>query len=153
MKRKRPLGLKIIVSYKVALSLLLALTALVLLLALENHSRLIAFSENFILEGQSAPIEGMVEKFLTQQPKTLQYSGLVTGIYALVTAVEAIGLWYEKVWAGALVLILVGMSIPLEIYELIRRITLLKLGVFLVNVAIFCYLLAFLRRPTSSHRH
>lgn len=153
MKRKRPLALKIIVSYKVALSLLLALTALVLLLALENHSRLIAFAENFVLEGQSAPIKAIVEKFLSQQPKTLKYSGLVAGIYALVTAAEAIGLWYEQVWAGALVLILVGISIPWEIFELIHRFTLLKLVVFLVNVAIFGYLLLFLRRPTSSHRH
>lgn len=143
MKPKRPLGLKIIVSYKIALALLLAITALILFLALENHSRLIAFSENFILEGQSAPIEAIVENFLLQQPKTLKYTGLVAGIYALVTTVEAIGLWYEKVWAGVLVLILVGMSIPPEIYELIHRFTTLKLGIFLVNIAIFGYLLRF----------
>jgi uncharacterized membrane protein (DUF2068 family) len=151
MKRKRLLGLKIIVTYKTALALLLALTASILLLALENHSRLIAFSENFILDGTSAPIEAMVENFLLQQPQTLKYSGLVAGIYALVTTVEAIGLWYEKVWGGALVLILVGMSIPPEIYELIHRFTTLKLGIFLVNIAIFGYLLRFLHHPLGSY--
>ena len=52
MKRKRPLGLKIIVTYKAALFLLLSLTSVILLLALENHSRLIAFSESYILESK-----------------------------------------------------------------------------------------------------
>ena len=49
MKRKRPIGLKIIVTYKAALFLLLSLTSVVLLLALKNHSRLIAFSESYLL--------------------------------------------------------------------------------------------------------
>ena len=152
MKRKRPVGLKIIVTYKAALFLLLSLTSIVLLLALNNHSRLIAFSESYILESKLSLIEGFVEKVLTQKPDTIRYSGIVAGVYALVTAVEAIGLWYQKVWAEVLVLILVGSSIPLEIYELFKGITLLKSVVFIVNVAIFLYLLQFVIQNTRSHK-
>ena len=157
MKRKRPIGLKIIVTYKAALFLLLSLTSVVLLLALKNNSRLIAFSESYLLEGKLAFIEAFVEaaigKLFSQNPNTIRYSGIVAGVYALVTAVEAIGLWYQKVWAEALVLILVGASIPLEIYELIKSITLLKSVVFVVNIAIFVYILKFVIHNFRSDRH
>ena len=152
MKRKRPLGLKIIVAYKAALFLLLSLTSLILLLALNNHDRLVAFSESYILESKVSLIEAFVEKMLTQQPNTIRYSGIVAGVYAVVTAVEAVGLWYQKVWAEILVLLLVGSSIPLEIYELVKGVTLLKLVVFMVNVAIFLYLLRFVLQNTRSHK-
>ena len=94
-----------------------------------------------------------MEKVLTQKPETIRYSGIVAGVYALVTAVEAIGLWYQQVWAEVLVLILVGTSIPLEIYELIKGITLLKSVVFVVNVAIFLYILRFVIQNLRSHKH
>lgn len=156
MKRKRPIGLKIIVTYKAALFLLLSLTSVVLLLALKNHSRLIAFSESYLLEGKLAFIEAFVEaaigKLFSQKPDTIRYSGIIAGVYALVTAVEAIGLWYQQVWAEVLVLILVGASIPLEIYELIKGITFLKSVVFAVNITIFLYLLRFVVENTRSHK-
>ncbi|KAM3115056.1 DUF2127 domain-containing protein [Phormidesmis sp. 146-33] len=53
------------------------------------------------------------------------------------TAIEAVGLWFEKRWAHILVLLLVGISIPLEIYELIQGISPLKLIVFVINIAVF----------------
>jgi uncharacterized membrane protein (DUF2068 family) len=152
MKRKRPIGLKIIVAYKAVLFLLLTLTASILLLASNNHSRLIAFSESYLLESKLSLIETFVEKILTQRSKTIQYSGIVAGVYALVTAVETIGLWYQKVWAEILVLILVGSSIPLEIYELFKGISLLKSVVFVINVAIFSYLLQFVIQNLHSHK-
>jgi uncharacterized membrane protein (DUF2068 family) len=152
MKRKRPIGLKIIVAYKAALCLLLTLTAIILLLALNNHSRLIAFSESYLQEGKLSLIETFVEKILTQRPKTIEYGGIVAGVYALITAVETIGLWYQQVWAEILVSILVGSSIPLEIYELLKSFSLLKLMVFIANVAIFLYLLRFVFQHLRSHK-
>ena len=156
MKRKRPIGLKIIVAYKAVLFLLLILTAVVLLLALNNHSRLIAFSQSYILESKLSLIEEFVEavinKFFAQQPNTIRNSAILAGVYALVTAVEIIGLWYQKVWAEFLVLILIGLSIPLEIYELTKGITLLKLAVFMVNLAVFLYLLRFILQKNRVHK-
>ena len=153
MSRKRPVGLKIIVAYKAALSLLLALTAMILLLAWENHARLLTFSENYILESKWVLIEATLEKLLTQQPQKIAYSGIVVGIYALITGIEAIGLWYRQIWAEIMVLLLVGVSIPLEIYELIKSITFFKSVIFIVNIAIFCYLLWFVRNNFRSRRH
>ncbi|MBD2249105.1 DUF2127 domain-containing protein, partial [Nostoc sp. FACHB-888] len=70
----------------------------------------------------------------------LAFSGIGAGVYAIVTSIEAVGLWYEKRWAHILVLGLVGISIPPEIYELIRGISVIKTLIFLLNLAVLGYL-------------
>jgi uncharacterized membrane protein (DUF2068 family) len=40
-----------------------------------------------------------------------------------------VGLWYEKTWAKILVIGLVGISIPPEIFELLQGFTTIKLVV------------------------
>ena len=138
---KRPPGLIAIIIYKAFVALLLGLTSVVLLLALKNYDNLIEFSESYVLEGKLAIIEWVLEKIINVKRQTLQLSGIAAGIYAVVTAIEGLGLWYQKTWAKLLVLGLVGISIPLEIFELIKGTTILKLVVFIVNVAVFWYLL------------
>ncbi|MEH2357684.1 DUF2127 domain-containing protein [Nostoc sp.] len=137
---KRPLGLVAIVLYKSFAALLLMVTSIALLLTLKNYQTLEAFSENYVLESKSIIIDWLLKKVVNLNPRTLAFSGIGTGIYAIVTAIEAIGLWYEKRWAHVLVLGLVGISIPPEIYELIQGISLIKIFVFLLNLAVFGYL-------------
>jgi uncharacterized membrane protein (DUF2068 family) len=138
--KKRPLGLVAIVFYKSFAALLLMVTSIALLLTLKNYQTLEAFSENYVLESKSIIIDWLLNKVLNLNPRTLAFSGIGAGIYAIVTAIEAVGLWYEKRWAHILVLGLVGISIAPEIYELIRGISLLKTFIFLLNLAVFAYL-------------
>jgi len=141
MKKKRPPGLVAIVIYKGFVALLLATTSLVLLLALKNHEALVTASQSYVLEGKLDIIEWLLEKVINIKPSTLKFSGIAAGIYALVTAIESVGLWYEKTWAKILVIGLVGISIPPEIFELIKGLTILKIVVFLVNIAVLWYLI------------
>ena len=140
-KNKRPPGLIAIIIYKSFVALLLGITSIILLLALKHYDNLIDFSKSYVLEGKLAIIEWGIEKILNVKKQTLQLSGIAAGIYAIVTAIEAVGLWYQKTWAQLLVVGLVGISIPAEIFELIKGPTILKLVVFIVNVAVFWYLL------------
>ncbi|MEA5601483.1 DUF2127 domain-containing protein [Nostoc sp. UHCC 0252] len=137
---KRPLGLVAIVLYKSFAALLLMVTSIALLLTLKNYQTLEAFSDNYVLEGKSMIIDWVLKKVINLNPRTLAFSGIGAGIYATVTIIEAVGLWYEKRWAHILVLVLVGISIPPEIYELIRGISPIKILVFLLNLAVFSYL-------------
>lgn len=141
MKIQRPPGLIAIVLYKSFVAALLTVTSIALLLALKNHQALEDFSESYLLESKIKIVEFLLDKVLSIKPKTLLFSGLAAGLYAALTAVEAVGLWYEKGWATILVLVLVGISIPPEIYELFQGITILKLVVFVANVAMLWYLL------------
>jgi uncharacterized membrane protein (DUF2068 family) len=139
--KKRPLGLVAIVLYKSFVALLLMVTSLTLLLALKNYHTLEIFSKNYVLEGKSIIIDWLLKEVLNLNPRTLAFSGIGTGVYAIVTSIEAVGLWYEKRWAHILVLGLVGISIPPEIYELIRGISVIKTLIFLLNLVVFGYLI------------
>jgi uncharacterized membrane protein (DUF2068 family) len=141
MAKQRPAGLLAIIIYKGFVALLLAVTSIVLLLALKNHNALVIFSESYELEGKRQIIEWGLQKIIDIKPQTLKFSGIATGIYAFVTVIEAIGLWYEKTWAKILVIGLVGISIPPEIFELFNSFSLLKLLVFIVNITAFMYLI------------
>lgn len=140
MKKQRPPGLIAIVVYKTFVASLLTVTSIALLFAMKNHQLLEEFSSYYLLESKLRIIDFLLDKILILKPKTLLFSGLAAGLYAVLTAVEAIGLWYEKGWATILVLVLVGISIPAEIFELIRGVTVLKLVLFIVNVAVLWYL-------------
>ena len=141
MKIQRPPGLIAIVLYKSFVASLLSVTSIALLLTLKNHQSLEDFSKSYLLESKIKIVEFLLDKVLSIKPKTLLFSGLAAGLYAALTAVEAVGLWYEKGWATILVLVLVGISILPEIYELFQGITILKLVVFVANVAMLWYLL------------
>lgn len=136
--------------YKTFVATLLLVTAIALLLTLQNYNALADFAEDYTLAGKSAIVDWVLEKLLNVSPRTLRFSGLGALGYAMITAVEAIGLWYEKRWAHVLVLFLVGISIPPEIYELSRGISLLKAIVFVINVAVFVYLVKAFPRHSSS---
>jgi len=49
-------------------------------------------------------------------------------------------LWRERAWAEWLALISGAIYLPFEIYELIRRPDLVRLGIFLVNLAVVLYM-------------
>lgn len=142
MLKKRPFGLLAIVFYKSFVASLLAVTSVALLLALKNYDELANFSDSYTIEGKTQIIDWLLDKILNLNPSTLKFSGIGAGVYAVLTAIEAIGLWYEKQWAHILVLVLVGISIPPEVYELMHGISLLKLIVFVLNIIVFWYLVS-----------
>ena len=140
-RNKRTAGLIAIVIYKAFSAVLLAVTSVALFLAVKNSQGLAAFSEEYALTGKREMIKWLIEKIANLNPKTLQFSAVVTGIYAFVTAIEAIGLWYQKAWARILVLVIVGIGTLPEMFELFRGISPLKLVVLVLNIAVFWYLL------------
>jgi uncharacterized membrane protein (DUF2068 family) len=141
VKKQRPPGLIAIVLYKSVVASLLTVTSIALLLALNSHHLLEGLSESLFLETKLNIVKYLLAKILIIKPHTLLFSGVATGLYAILTVLEAVGLWYEKAWATILVLLLVGISIPPEIYELVHGVTVLKLAVFIANLAVLWYLL------------
>ncbi|MEG4090197.1 DUF2127 domain-containing protein [Microcoleus sp. Pol12B4] len=141
MKKHHAPALIAIVFYKTFVASLLTVTSIALLFALKNHQVLQEFSQSYLLESKLKIIEFILDKLLILNPKNLLLSGIAAALYAVLTAVEAVGLWYEKDWATILVLVLVSISIPPEIYVLVQGVTVLKVAVFITNVAILWYLL------------
>ena len=61
-------------------------------------------------------------------------------VYAAFRLTEAYGLWKERTWAKWLAIISCGLYLPLEIYEIMKRITVVRVGLLLVNLVIVIFL-------------
>lgn len=68
--------------------------------------------------------------------------------YGVLELVEGVGLWLEQRWAEWLTVVATSLLIPLEVYELVRRPTMLKAIGIAVNVLIVIYLIRVVRRRT-----
>jgi len=66
--------------------------------------------------------------------------GVVLG-YALLEGVEAVGLWLQKRWAEYLTFIATTVLLPVEVYELTGRFSILKAMTLAINLAIVVYLI------------
>ena len=62
---------------------------------------------------------------------------------------EGLGLLRQKVWAEYLTVIATASLIPLEIYELVKHFTALRLGVIGINLAVVGYLIFMLRKNSA----
>jgi uncharacterized membrane protein (DUF2068 family) len=61
--------------------------------------------------------------------------------YSTVRFVEAYGLWKMRAWAEWFAIISGCVYLPIELYELIERATLIRAGVLVINAFIVAYLL------------
>ncbi len=68
-----------------------------------------------------------------------------TYCYALLHLIEGIALIRGRDWAGYLVVIATSLLVPFEIYETARKVSLLRISLLVLNVAIVIYLIAVLR--------
>lgn len=71
--------------------------------------------------------------------------------YGALELVEGTGLWLDKLWAEFLTVIATSLLVPLEVYELVRKPSLLKATGIAVNVLIVLYLARRLRRRIAAH--
>jgi uncharacterized membrane protein (DUF2068 family) len=60
--------------------------------------------------------------------------------YALLMGTEGIGLYLRKPWARWFTIIATSSLLPLEVYELVRQVTPLRIVILLANIAIVVYL-------------
>jgi uncharacterized membrane protein (DUF2068 family) len=58
-----------------------------------------------------------------------------------VRIIEAIGLWLRKTWAEWFAVLTGSLYIPVEIFEVIRRVTWQRVTVLSINVVVVAYLL------------
>jgi len=62
-------------------------------------------------------------------------------VYAVIEGVEAVGLWRERRWAEYLTAVATAGFLPLEIHELVARVTALRVGALVANVAVLAWLI------------
>jgi uncharacterized membrane protein (DUF2068 family) len=82
-----------------------------------------------------------IQKATNLSPHRIRELGLVSFVYAALFLAEGIGLWLLQRWAEWLTVVITSSLVPLEIYEIHRHPTPIKIIVLLINIAIVGYLL------------
>ena len=90
-------------------------------------------------------IHGFLARIFRITPKQLKELSVGTFIYAALFATEGTGLLLRRHWAEYFTIISTGALIPLEIYELVRHFTVVKLAVLVINALIVWYLVVRVR--------
>jgi uncharacterized membrane protein (DUF2068 family) len=97
-------------------------------------------------------INVLLEKSTLLSPRILKEISAGMFLYAILDTIEGIGLVLEKTWAEYFTLGLTGALLPWEMYEIIRHVTILKIVVTIVNLAVFLYLLYVVAKKNRTRR-
>jgi uncharacterized membrane protein (DUF2068 family) len=136
--------LRLIGAFKLVKAFLLVSFALSLVVATWRHelrevARAVGFDPDYRLASVVAKLRDMDEVHREE-------IAIAVGLYAALYTVEGIGLLRRKLWAEYLTIVITTSFIPLEVYEMIEKESVLKGVVIALNVAAVIYLLWRLRR-------
>ena len=84
---------------------------------------------------------GYLGKAFHYSPTHLVVLALIFLVLAAVEATEAVGLWWNMRWAEYLTFVVTALFIPYEIYELVLKVSVLKVVALVLNVLVVAYLL------------
>jgi len=97
-------------------------------------------------------VDRALEKAAKLSPNKIKGLGVVSFIYAGLFLTEGIGLWLVKRWAEWFTVIVTSSLVPVEVYEIHRHPTPIKILVLMINIAVVGYLLYRIRSERSGSR-
>ena len=153
MKRKRPLVLRLIAAERALRGAALIAAGVYLFGHLHSDFGRIAdrWMRRLELDPNRHFLRRIVDHLHSLTPNEVKiFAALALG-YGLLELVEGIGLWLDKLWAEWLTVIATSLLIPLELYELVKKVSLLKAGGIAVNILVVVYLSLRLRKRLREH--
>jgi uncharacterized membrane protein (DUF2068 family) len=156
LKRPHHTGMVLIAGFKAVKGLLLLVVGfgLLKLVHAEVATLFSLLLEALHLNADSRILHSLVLKVDALQPHSVLMMGIVSLTYAGLVLIEGIGLWFEFPWAAYLTVVSTSLFLPFEVYEVIERVTALRIGLLLLNLAIVLYLIKQLKQHTlHSGRH
>ncbi len=99
----------------------------------------------FRIDQNNHYIHGLIERFTDLDDRKLRQLSVGTFLYSALLLTEGIGLAFHQRWAEYFTIIATSSFIPLELYEIFRHVTLMKVSLLLVNIAVVAYLALELR--------
>ena len=102
--------------------------------------RLRPIAEHAGVDLQSTGPVRLIEKALAADPHTLTLVSLGVLAYGALELLEAVGLWWMKRWGEYVAVVGTAVFIPLEIYELLERVTWLRVVAFALNLFAVVYI-------------
>ncbi len=82
-------------------------------------------------------------------PVKIKEIGVGAFVYAGLFLTEGIGLWYMKRWAEWMTIVITASAIPLEIWELYRHTTPVRIAVMVINLVVVAFLVGVVVRKRN----
>lgn len=145
-KRHHNKWLQLIASYKTLQAILFALIGLGArhLLHKDVGDELTALADHLRFNPESRLINFVLDRASLINDPLLARIGILAFAYSAISYVEGIGLYFERVWAEYLTLLITASFLPWEILEIFRRQTWFRFSLLAVNLLVFWYLLQLL---------
>ncbi len=141
--RPYPWGLWLIGAFKFVSGI--CLIALGVGLFRNADSDLSETAEHFVaklkLDHDNQLIHSAIAKVSRVSPSQLKLLSLGTFLYAILYLIEGTGLLLRKVWGEYFTVLATGFFIPLEIYEVARSFTPVRIVILIINILIVVYLI------------
>jgi uncharacterized membrane protein (DUF2068 family) len=83
---------------------------------------------------------GLLHEAFTANSRTLGFIAIGLGAYAVIETIEGVGLWLLKRWGEYFAMIATSLGLPYEIYELMDKVTVLRVVAFVINLGLVLYL-------------
>ena len=154
IKQRSLLYLRLIAAFKLLKALFVIATAIGILRFYDSaimgvllrlaHDLPYTFEQNMIRNAISF-LSGL-------SPRTMRAIAAGTFAYSGLFILEAWGLWFGRHWAEILTVVATCSLIPIELYEIARHVSALKIGVLILNMVILLYLVLLLRYERRAAR-
>src|SRR5262249_46674871 len=82
-----------------------------------------------------------IRTVIEARSSTLLWVAVGLAGYGALQVVEAVGLWLLKRWGEYFAVIATSLGLPIEIYELTEKVTWLRIGALVLNLAAVLYIL------------
>lgn len=82
----------------------------------------------------------LVQHALTLSPRTVTLVAIGAVAYTALEAAEGTGLWLARRWGEYLAMVATSLGLPLEIYDLTRKVSVIALVLFALNLVLVLYL-------------
>ncbi len=146
-------GLQVIIAYKLVKGSLQLLGATVLLSLVATHTaaaelhEIVTFIREHFTSATSVRIASLLARL--EEGHRLALTGTALGIDGAVTTCEGVALQRRWWWGPWLVVVVTGLFLPVELYELVRQPRVGRVVLVIVNAALVAYLA---RRVMKEHR-
>jgi len=130
---------------KAALLVLVAVGALELSSRGDTTGPVVSIARAVHIDPDGRLVRWLVHQFAALSPHRLVLISIGTLVYAGLFLLEGVGLVLRKRWGEIVTIVITGSFIPWEVYEAVRHVSPIKLGLLLVNIAIVVYLIVRLR--------
>lgn len=143
-----PRGLQIVAVFKLFKGLVLFAVGIgaVKLLHKDLAFEVERWANIFRVDPNNRYIYRLLERFLTLDDRKLKELSVGTFFYSALLLTEGVGLWLGKRWAQYFTIVATSSFVPLEVYELTKRVSPPRLIVLLLNVVVVVYLVIELYR-------